>query len=117
MVQNYTFNKKWPPHWHSGGINVKKSGNVKWDARAASQIILKSLDCLEILENGYNLKEMIFSAPKWAGQGGQISLGPSSRFKPWRSRKNSITHPLVIPKSWFVKLPPLFPKVIDGTKL
>ena len=87
MVQNYTFNKKWPPHWHSGGINVKKSGNVKWDARAASQIILKSLDCLEILENGYNLKEMIFSAPKWAGQGGQISLGGSFICKLWENRK------------------------------
>ena len=59
----------------SGPINVKKSGYVKWDARAASQIILKSLDCLEILENGYNWKEMMFSAPKWACQACQISLG------------------------------------------
>ena len=33
-------------------MHVKKSGNVKWNARAAAQIILKSLDCLEILENG-----------------------------------------------------------------
>ena len=44
-------------------MHVKKSGNVKWNARAAAQIILKSLDCLEILENGYDLKEMIFYAP------------------------------------------------------
>ena len=55
-------------------MHVKKSGNVKWNARAAAQIILKSLDCLEILENGDNLKEMMFSAPKWVSQ---ISFGAS----------------------------------------
>ena len=37
---------------HVGGINVKKGGNGKWDARAATELFLKSLDCLEILENG-----------------------------------------------------------------
>ena len=105
MVQNYTFNKKWPPHWHSGGINVKKSGNVKWDARAATQVILKSLDWLEILENGYNLKEMIFSAPKWVSQVSQISLGGSFICKLWENGKKfhepSMDHTL---KLDFVKI-------------
>ena len=84
MVQNHRCKKKWSPHWHSGGINVKKSGNGKWDARAATQIILKSLDCLEILENGCNWKEMMFSAPKWAGQ---ISLGGPFICKLWENGK------------------------------
>ena len=87
MVQNHTCKKKWSPHWHSGGINVKKSGNGKWDARAATQVILKSLDWLEILENGYNLKKMNFSAPKWACQACQISLGGSFICKLWENGK------------------------------
>ena len=87
MVKNHTFKKKWSPYWHSGGINVNKSGHGKWDARAATQVILKSLDWLEILENGYNLKKMNFSAPKWACQACQISLGGSFICKLWENGK------------------------------
>ena len=105
MVQNHTSKKKWSPHWHSGGINVKKSGNGKWDARAATQVILKSLDWLEILENGYNLKKMNFSAPKWACQACQISLGGSFICRHWENGKKfhepSMNHTL---KLDFVKI-------------
>ena len=68
-------------------MHVKKSDNVKWNARAAAQIILKSLDCLEILENGYNWKEMLFSAPKWASKASQISLGDPFICKLWENGK------------------------------
>ena len=101
MVQNHKSKKKWSPHWHSGGINVKKSGNVKWDAK----IILKCLDCLEILENGYNLKALMLSAPKWVSQTSQISLGGSLKGKLWKNEKKihepSMDHTL---KLDFVKI-------------
>ena len=48
-------------------MDVKKCGHSKSDARAANHIFLKSKDskdCLETLENGYNLKAILFSAPK-----------------------------------------------------
>ena len=62
-------------------MDVKKCGHSKSDARAPNHIFLKSLDCLETLENGYNLKAIMFSAPKLAGQGGQISFGPLGPLK------------------------------------
>ena len=68
-------------------MDLKKRGHFKSDARAANHKFLKPLDCLETLKNGYNLKAVMFSAPKWAGQGGQISLGGSFISKLWENAK------------------------------
>ena len=77
----WTFPTNWGHCCFALGSYVKKCGHSKSDARAANHIFLKSLDCLETLENGYNLKEIMFSAPKWAGQGGQISFAPLGTLK------------------------------------
>ena len=86
-------------------MDVKKCGHSKSDARAANHIFLRPLDCLETLENGYNWKEMVFSAPKWAGQAGQISLLSSFIYKLGKNEKKihepSMNHTL---KLDFVKI-------------
>ena len=56
-------------------MDVKKCGHSKSDARAANHIFLKSLDCLETLENGYNLKAIMFSAPKLIWPPWPVHLG------------------------------------------
>ena len=57
------------------------------------------------LENGYNWKEMLFSAPKWASQASQISLGDPFICKLWENGKKfhepSMDHTL---KLDFVKI-------------
>ena len=74
-----------------------RKGAMVNEMPAATQVILKSLDWLEILENGYNLKEMIFSAPKWVSQVSQISLGGpfiQGGFFNWSGLKMTKSQPL-----------------------